>query len=82
MAHLNYDFNDFVSVRYYQGTYGCTGSTDRYIYYGMSGTPTLMFNGTLRIVGAGDAAATGSRDRSVGVREVRCLKKVSRHKTA
>jgi len=60
MAHQNYDHSEFISVRYYQGTYGCTASTYRAgTYYGFSGTPTLWFNGTHKIVGAGSSAATG-----------------------
>ncbi len=59
MAHQNFDHSEFESVRYYLGTYGCTGSTNRVNYYTITGTPTLWFNGTHKIVGAGTDAATG-----------------------
>ncbi len=59
MAGQTYDHSEFVNVRYYRGTHGCTASTTRVNYYGMSGTPNLMFNGTYQIVGASTADIQG-----------------------
>jgi hypothetical protein len=61
MAGRTYDHSEFVSVRYYLGTHGCADSTARYRYYGMSGTPNLMFNGTHQIVGASIADVQGGQ---------------------
>ncbi len=61
MASQTYDHSEFVSLRYYQGTYGCAASSARFSYYAMSGTPNLMFNGTYRIVGASVADAQGGQ---------------------
>lgn len=61
MASQTYDHSEFVSLRYYLGSYGCPESSARYSYYSMSGTPNLMFNGTHRIVGASVEDAQGGQ---------------------
>ncbi len=61
MAGQTYDHSEFVNLRYYLGTHGCAASSERVSFYGMSGTPNLMFNGTHQIVGASVADAEGEQ---------------------
>ncbi len=61
MAAQTYDHSEFANVRYYRGTHGCAASTTRVNYYGMSGTPNMMFNGTHNIVGASTADVQGGQ---------------------
>lgn len=43
-----------MQIRYYAGRFGNADSDSRISYYHFTGTPSLMFNGTESIVGAGD----------------------------
>lgn len=61
MASQTYDKSEFVSLRFYLGTYEVPEGRARYNYYNMSGTPTLVFNGTHQIVGASVADAQGEQ---------------------
>jgi hypothetical protein len=61
MASQTYDHSEFLNLRYYSGTYGNSDATARIQYYGMSGTPNLMFNGTLNMVGASTSDADGQK---------------------
>lgn len=58
-----YPASDFVAVRYYatSGDYGSDETDGRIAYYGITGYPTVVFNGTEKVVGGGDATADGSR---------------------
>lgn len=64
MVHEEYDWGEFLSVRYYSSSNGgglSTPETDAAIaYYGVTGYPTVLFNGTERYVGGGDFVATGA----------------------
>jgi hypothetical protein len=57
-----YDANEFETVIYQASSGGlsCPDSDARIAYYGISGFPTLEFNGTTSIVGAGTDAVNGS----------------------
>jgi hypothetical protein len=57
-----YDANEFDTVIYQSSSGGlsCPDSDARIAYYGISGYPTLEFNGTTTVVGAGSDAANGS----------------------
>ncbi len=59
----SYPVPDFVAVRYYatSGDYGSEETDGRIAYYGITGYPTVVFNGTEKVVGGGDATADGSR---------------------
>jgi hypothetical protein len=63
VVHSVYDFSEFVSVRYYSSNGGgllATPETDAAIeYYGISGFPTVIFNGTTWQVGGDDTVAAG-----------------------
>ena len=61
VVHANYDFSVFVSARYYATSGGLgTPETDAAIsYYGITGFPTVVFNGTDRIVGGSPTIAAG-----------------------
>jgi hypothetical protein len=61
MASQTYDHSEFVPLRYYAGTHGCAASTARISYYGFSGTPNQVFNGTHQITGAGPVDAQGGQ---------------------
>ncbi len=61
MASQTYDHSEFVNLRYYLGTHGCADSSARFSFYGMTGTPTLVFNGTHKIVGASSADIFGGQ---------------------
>jgi hypothetical protein len=61
VVHAAYDYSEFISARYYasSGSYG-TAETDAAIaYYGVTGYPTAIINGTQRFVGGGTTIATG-----------------------
>jgi len=57
-----YDSNEFETVTYQASSGGlsCPESDARIAYYSVTGYPTLLFNGTTRVVGAGSDAANGS----------------------
>lgn len=59
----SYPVPDFVAVRYYatSGDYGSEETDGRIAYYGITGYPTVVFNGAEKVVGGGDATADGSR---------------------
>lgn len=54
-----FDRNEFNCIRYYAGTFGNTDSSARRSYYGMTAEPTLMFDGEVQVVGAGESAIDG-----------------------
>ncbi len=56
-----YDTTEFTSVRYYatSGGLGNTETDGRISYYGVTGFPTVVFDGTIKIVGAGADHAAG-----------------------
>ena len=61
MAQQTFDHSEFVKLRYYSGVYGCAASTARINYYGLSGVPNQVFNGTHQIIGASLADAQGGQ---------------------
>jgi len=73
VVHSRYDETEFLSVRYY-ATSGDLGSaeTDAAIaYYGITGFPTVVINGTERFVGGDDTIASGGP--YLGVVDAACL---------
>ncbi len=73
VVQSQYDATEFLSVRYY-ATSGDLGSaeTDAAIaYYGITGFPTVMINGTERFVGGDDTIASGGP--YLGVVDAACL---------
>lgn len=54
---------DLSCVRYYasSGNYGTSETDARISYYGVTGFPTCIFNGTEKVVGGGTLTATGER---------------------
>ena len=65
VIHSSYDYGEFVSARYYStainGQYYHTPETIAAIaYYGISSYPTVVFNGLTKVVGGGDAVASGA----------------------
>ncbi len=63
VVHEKYDETEFISIRYYSSSSGgqlATPETDAAIsYYGITGFPTVMINGTERFVGGDDTIASG-----------------------
>ncbi len=63
VVHSTYDYSEFLSIRYYSSSGGgglATPETDAAIaYYSIGGYPTVLFNGTSRIVGGSDTIAAG-----------------------
>jgi hypothetical protein len=57
-----YDTTEFTSVRYYHtsGSYGTSETNARIAYYGVTGYPTVIFDGTIPVVGGGAAVASGT----------------------
>jgi hypothetical protein len=58
-----YDANEFDTVSYMSSSGGlsCPDSDARILYYAIGGYPTLLFNGTTALVGAGLDAVNGSQ---------------------
>lgn len=54
-----YPVPDFACVRYYSGTYGNDGSSQRASYYGVTGIPHCVFNGQNVVRGGSEAVAEG-----------------------
>ena len=59
IVHGQFDYAKFISVRHYEtsGSYGTPETDARNDYYGVSGLPTVVFDGQPNIVGAGTATA-------------------------
>ena len=59
----SYDTTEFNVIRYYatSGDYGSPETNARISYYGVSGFPTVIFNGTVDVVGGSPVTATGSQ---------------------
>lgn len=57
-----YDVNEFAAVRYYatSGALGTPETDARIAYYGVTGYPTVVFDGTTPVVGGSAETATGS----------------------
>lgn len=57
-----YDANEFTSVRYYDtsGGLGTSETHARIQWYGVTGFPTVYFDGSTSVVGGGSAVAAGS----------------------
>ena len=62
VVHSQYDYGQFISARYYasSGSYGSPEIDAAIAYYGVSGYPTVIFNGQTMVVGAGAITATGA----------------------
>ena len=62
VVHSQYDYGQFISARYYAstGSYGSPEIDAAIAYYGVSGYPTVIFNGQTMVVGAGAITATGA----------------------
>jgi len=60
IVHSQFDYAKFISVRHYatSGLYGTPETDARNAYYGISGFPTVVFDGQTNIVGAGTPTAT------------------------
>jgi hypothetical protein len=58
----HYDRTEFVSVRYYStsGGYGTSETDARISYYGVTAYPTVIFDGTIPVVGGGSTVASGA----------------------
>jgi len=63
VVHSSYDWSEFVSVRYYSTSFGGNYSTPETVaaiqYYGVTGYPTVVFNGTENVVGGDATIAAG-----------------------
>ncbi|MFB3907210.1 MAG: FlgD immunoglobulin-like domain containing protein [Candidatus Eisenbacteria bacterium] len=57
-----YDANEFAAIRYFStsGSLGSSETDARINYYQVTGYPTVMFDGSQRVVGGGAVVATGS----------------------
>ena len=75
VVHSRYDATEFISARYYSSSSGgdlATPETDAAIaYYGITGFPTVMINGTERFVGGDETIASGGP--YLGVVDAACL---------
>jgi len=62
ICHDEYDFSEFVSIRYYatSGGYGTIETDAAIAYYGVTGYPTTIFEGIDKLVGGGEVIATGT----------------------
>ena len=60
IVHGQFDYSQFISVRYYEtsGDYGTLETDARNDYNGVSGLPTVVFDGLTKVVGAGTTTAT------------------------
>jgi hypothetical protein len=62
VVHSQYNFREFISARYYasSGSYGSPETDAAIAYYGISGYPTVVFNGQTKVVGGSATTATGA----------------------
>ena len=62
VMHSTFDYSEFLSARYYATSGGLgTPETDAAIaYYGITGYPTVVFNGQAKVVGGSTTTATGA----------------------
>ena len=59
IVHSQFDYAKFISVRHYEtsGSYGTPETDARNDFNGVSGLPTVVFDGLTKVVGAGTATA-------------------------
>jgi hypothetical protein len=62
VVHDTYHYGEFLSARYYasSGSYGSLETDAAIAYYGISGYPTVVFNGQTKVVGGSTTTATGA----------------------
>jgi hypothetical protein len=61
VVHSTYHYGEFISARYYasSGDYGSPEIDAAIDYYGITGYPTVVFNGQTKVVGGSTTTATG-----------------------
>jgi len=62
VVHDTYHYGEFLSARYYasSGSYGSPETDAAIAYYGITGYPTVVFNGQTKVVGGSPTTATGA----------------------
>jgi len=60
VVHTQYNYREFISARYYasSGSYGSPETDAAIAYYGITGYPTVVFNGQTKVVGGDPPGST------------------------